>query len=162
MYNNKNSRGRTTILYLIASFLALATLGGASYLISIMPERFMNIAVFFGSVLILLLIIFAIVVNAIYKKRQIDGPSGPVLGSIMYDKINSLEEPALICDNHGKILWYNSFTQAGSGQKSPILGSYVSNYFSGSFTDEETPLETTFNGRNYAVEATKIKSGEKS
>ena len=162
MYNNKNSRGRTTILYLIASFLALIALFGAGYAISIMPESFLYITLFCSSVLVLLLIISAIIVNAAYKKRKIDGPSGPVLGSIMYDKINSLNEPALICDIHGKILWYNRFTQIGSGQKSPILGSYVSNYFKGSLIDEDAPLETTFNERDYYVEKTKIKSGEKS
>lgn len=161
MYNNKNNKGRTTILYLIASVLALIALFGAGYAISIMPQSYLYISIMCSGALILLLIITAIIVNVVYRKRRIDGPRGPVLGSIMYDKINSLEEPAFICDSHGKFLWYNSFTQAGSGQKSPILGSYVTNFFPSSLTDEDYPLETVFNERNYKVERTKIKTGEK-
>lgn len=161
MYNSKNNKGRTTILYLIASLLALASLFGGGYAISLMPESYLFISILCGSALVLLLIAAAILVNAIYKKRKIDGPQGPVLGSIMYDKINSLSEPALICDLYGKILWYNKFTQMGSGQKSPILGSYVSNYFSNPIIDDDAPAEAIFNGRNYLVEKTKIKSADK-
>jgi len=161
MYNSKNNKGRTTILYLIASLLALASLFGGGYAISLMPESYLFISILCGSALVLLLIAAAILVNAIYKKRKIDGPQGPVLGSIMYDKINSLSEPALICDLYGKILWYNKFTQMGSGQKSPILGSYVSNYFSNPIIDDDAPAEAVFNGRNYLVEKTKIKSADK-
>ena len=161
MNNNKSSKGRTTILYLFASFFALIALFGAGYLISIMPERYLHISIVIGGAFVVLLILMAIIVNAVYSKRKIDGPSGPVLGSIMYDKINALNEPAFICDTHGKILWYNSFTQSGSGQKSPILGSYVTNFFPSSLTDEEAPLETVFNARNYKVERTKIRSGDK-
>lgn len=161
MYNSKNNKGRTTILYLIASLLALASLFGGGYAISLMPESYLFISILCGSALVLLLIAVAILVNAIYKKRKIDGPQGPVLGSIMYDKINSLSEPALICDLYGKILWYNKFTQMGSGQKSPILGSYVSNYFSNPIIDDDAPAEAIFNGRNYLVEKTKIKSADK-
>lgn len=161
MYNNKNNKGRTTILFLIASFLALIALFGAGYAISIMPDSYLYISLLCSSILVLLLVLSAVIVNVVYNKRKIEGPRGPVLGSIMYDKINALNEPALICDTHGKILWYNRFTQGGSGQKSPILGSYVSNFFPASLTDEDCPLDTVFNGRNYQVERTKIKSGEK-
>ncbi len=161
MYNNKNSKGRTTILYLIASLLALLSLFGAGYAISLMPDSYLYISIVCGGALIFLLVIVAIIVNVAYNKRKIDGPRGPVLGSIMYDKINALTEPAFICDAHGKFLWYNNFTQEGSGQKSPILGSYLTNFFPSSLTDEEAPLETKFNDRNYRVERTKIKSGDK-
>ena len=162
MYNNgKNTRGRSAVLYIIASFFAFAALFGAGYAISKMPQSYLTITLSCACALILLLIISAVVVNLAYNKRKIDGPRGPVLGSIMYDEINSLSEPAFICDMPGKLLWYNSFTQLGSGQKSPILGSYASNFFSTSLTDETAPTETVFNERNYAVERTKIKSGDK-
>ncbi len=161
MYNNKSNRGRTTILYLLASFFALASLFGAGYAISMMPESYLYITILCSGVLIFLLVMSVVIVNVAYNKRKIDGPRGPVLGSIMYDKINALNEPAFICDMHGKFLWYNSFTQLGAGQKSPILGSYVSNFFPSSLTDEEAPEKTVFNERNYAVERTKIKSGDK-
>lgn len=161
MYNNKNVKGRTTILYLIASFFALAFLFGAGYAISIKPDSFLYISIAGGGALIILLVITAIIVNAAYNKRKVDGPRGPVLGSIMYDKINALDEPAFICDAHGKFLWYNSFTQNGTGQKSPILGSYVSNFFPETLTDDDYPQEVEFDEKNYRVERTKIKSNEK-
>ncbi len=161
MYNNKNSKGRTAVLYVIASILALIALFAVGFVVAKMPQHYLYVSLFSACILLLLLVTTALIVNSIYRKRKIDGPRGPVLGSIMYDKINSLNEPAMICDAHGKILWYNRFTQDGSGQKSPILGSYVSGHFPASLTDEEAPLDTTFNGRNYHVEKTKIKSGDK-
>ena len=162
MYNNKNNKGKAILLYLISSFLGLCALFGGGYAVSKMAEYYLYVTLIVGCALIALLALTAIIVNSAYKKRKVDGPHGPVLGSIMYDKINNLSEPALICDETGKILWYNSFTQAGSGQKSPILGAQVKNFFSDTILNEDAAPETEFNGRNYLVERTKIQSGENS
>ena len=161
MYDNKNTRGRTTILYLLASFFSLVAIFGGGYAIYKAPQSYLYISILVACALVILLVVSALIVNSAYKKRNIEGPRGPVLGSIMYDKISSLSEPALICDVHGKILWYNKFTQNGSGQKSPILGSYVTHFFSSSIIDEDADTQTTFNGRNYFIERTKIKSADK-
>lgn len=160
MHNNKSSNGRA-LLCLILSFFATLGLFGTGYLISKAPDNFLYISLICACVLIFILVISAIIVNAIYKKRKIDGPQSGELLAIMFEKIRDLEEPAFICDTHGKIIWYNPFMQVASGQKSPILGSYVSNFFDGELLDEGELPDVELSNEKYRIQRTAVGSGEK-
>ena len=111
--------------------------------------------------LVLLLTVSAIIVNSAYKRRKIIGPQDEDLFLVMYNKIRSLNEPAFMCDSHGKIVWYNPFMQSASGQKSPILGSYVSNFFDGELLEEGDLADVDFDEKKYRIERTQIENGEK-
>ena len=152
MHNNKNAKGRTTVLYLLSSFFALIGLFGAGYLISKTPDNFIYISALCACALVVVLIIAAIIVNSAYRKRSIDGPQSETLFAIMYNEIRNLEEPAFICDSHGKIVWYNPYMQTSTGQKSPILGSYISNFFDGELLEDDFIPEVDFCDKKYRIE----------
>lgn len=160
MYNSKTSKYKIAIISVSASILATLTIIAAALVASMLENMALPITFIAITAFAILFATTIIIVNVAFDKRDKGIPKGPVLGSIMYDKINSLNEPALICDTLGKILWYNKFAQASSGQRSPILGSYVSSFFSVDLTDELSEEETTLASRNYLIEKTKIKSGE--
>lgn len=159
MNNNSRSKFKLPIISVIAGILGVGIIIGAGFIISALPELTLLIAISGAILFVALLVGEILIVNLVYKRFEVQGPTGPVLGSIMYDKINSLEEPALICDTLGKILWYNSFSQSVSGQKSPILGTYVTSFIDVSLNDDEDST-VVLHERSYAIEKTKIKSGE--
>lgn len=103
--------------------------------------------------------------SAIEKKRQVRLPSGPVLGSIMYDVVNTANEPALICDENKKIIWFNHYAQTASGQSGSLLGTRLSAFMQVPLPDEndngshEVVIELL--GETYRVEVTRIRSHEK-
>lgn len=160
MYNTKSARRKTIIICTSACVLATLIIVIASFLASILKEFALPIAFIAVTAFAILFVLTIVLVHIIFDKKEKGIPKGPVLGSIMYDKINSLSEPALICDSLGKILWYNKFAQSCSGQRSPILGSYVSNFFTIDLTDELNEEEVALAEKNYLIEKTKIKSGE--
>ena len=160
MYNTKSARRKTIIICTSACVLATLIIVIASFLASILKEFALPIAFIAVTAFAILFVLTIVLVHIIFDKKEKGIPKGPVLGSIMYDKINSLSEPALICDSLGKILWYNKFAQSCSGQRSPILGSYVSSFFTIDLTDELNEEEAILAGKNYLIEKTKIKSGE--
>lgn len=162
MHNNKNAKGRTTVLYLLSSFFALIGLFGAGYLISKTPDNFIYISALCACALVVVLIIAAIIVNSAYRKRSIDGPQSETLFAIMYNEIRNLEEPAFICDPHGKIVWYNPYMQTSTGQKSPILGSYISNFFDGELLEDDFIPEIDFCDKKYRIERNGVKADDKS
>lgn len=155
-YNKKNN-GRIAALFFTLSFFALVGLFGTGYLISTMPDNFLFISLFCACVLILALTISTLIINAIYKKHKIDSPRHNDLLSIIYERVRNLEEPAFICDNHGKILWNNPFMQKVCGQKCPVLGSYTSNFFEGDILECNDLSNITFANKNYRVERTYVK-----
>ena len=161
MYDKKHEKWKAPIIYVCIALFTAMVLCAACVLASFFPESLLFIVLFAILTLALFFAGTVIIVNHIYKKRYSIGPRSPVLGTIMYDKINSLNEPALICDTLGKILWYNKFAQASSGQRSPILGSYITNLFEVNLSDEVSYQETVVAERNYSVEKTKIKNGDK-
>ena len=160
MYNRKTGKYKLPILCVCAGVLGAGVIVGASLIASAHPDLSLFISIFAVCLFALLFVGAILIVNAIFKKLDVKGPTGPVLGSIMYDKINSLNEPALICDTLGKILWYNKFTQSISGQRSPVLGAYVTSFLDVNLSDEEAKQELTVGDASYSVEKTKIKSGE--
>ena len=160
MYNSKSSRKKVAIISVSACVLATISIVAAALIASKLQNMVLPIVATSLSAFAVLFVTTIILVHVIIDKHEKGIPKGPVLGSIMYDKINSLSEPALICDTKGKILWYNKFAQSCSGQRSPILGAYVSSFFAVDLNDELLEEEAVIAGKSYQIEKTKIKSGE--
>ncbi|MBQ7412600.1 MAG: DHH family phosphoesterase [Clostridia bacterium] len=102
--------------------------------------------------------------SVIERKRLVRLPSGPVLGSIMYDVINTAPEPALICDENKKIIWFNRYAQVVSGQTGSLLGTRLSVLMPNPLPDEgdkERELITVLGDNTYSVDVTKIRSDGK-
>ncbi len=99
--------------------------------------------------------------DRIRKKSEMGKISGPMLGTVMYDSINNAREPALICDERNKIIWYNRYALEAT-EYSSLLGVRLDNVMElneGSEDAERSfPAETVMNGKNYLIETTKIRS----
>ena len=160
MNNNKNYRRKLSAICTWACILAVLSVLAVCALTYFFPEYFIYSAAGCIGAFGLLFALITVRLHVKYKKKEHGITKGPMLGTVMYDKINSLNEPALICDSLGKILWYNKFAQSCSGQRSPILGAYVSSFFTADLSNELSEEDTVFAGRNYQIEKTKIKSGE--
>ena len=104
----------------------------------------------------------AIILTAVFSrgKKEHKIKKGPVLGNIMYDKINFAKEPAFICDQNHKIVWANRFANDSLGQKK-VLGVNINSIFPYEFESENVikkhkNVRVNLNGETYLVEETKI------
>ena len=97
------------------------------------------------------------------KKRSETGKiSGPMLGTIMYDTVNTAKEPALICDENNRIIWFNRFATEITGTSS-LLGAKLENVMELGELDNDGhkyPDEVALDNKNYFLETTKIRSGD--
>ena len=95
------------------------------------------------------------------KKQSI----GPMLTGVMYEKINSLKEPALICDGSYKIVWANRFIHENTS--GGVIGTSVHLLFDYNIKDGEIgkrPVDTivAFKGKDYIVDEDAIGADGKS
>ena len=93
-------------------------------------------------------------------KREHKIKKGPVLGNIMYDKVNFAAEPAFICDQSHKIVWANRFANNSLGEKK-MLGANINSIFPYEFESENEAkkhkeIRVNLNGKTYLVEEAKI------
>lgn len=95
------------------------------------------------------------------KKQSI----GPMLTGVMYEKINSLKEPALICDGSYKIVWANRFIHENTS--GGVIGTSLHLLFDYNIKDGEIgkrPVDTivAFKGKDYIVDEDAIGADGKS
>ncbi len=105
-------------------------------------------------------IILGVLVSVTGKKRSNESAKkGPVLGNVMYDKINYQDEPAFICDENHKIVWVNRFAASKIGAKK-TLGANINTVFPYDFSAQsnkkQKEIRVVLNGETYIVEETKI------
>ena len=97
------------------------------------------------------------------KRSEVGKISGPMLGTIMYDTVNTAKEPALICDEKNKIIWFNRFAVEISGTSS-LLGAKLENVMEfGEIKEGEErkyPSEVILDNKHYSLEPTKIRSND--
>ncbi len=155
---------------IVAELLCLALAIGAGVLSVFWairaPQDWLLIDITIAVCLVALCVFAILGFSAIERRRYIRLPSGPVLGSIMYDVINSASEPALICDENKKIIWFNKHAQVASGQSSSLLGSRLSLLLASPLPDDgdkkdEHIITTVLAGHTYRVDVTKIRSADK-
>ena len=163
MYEKKE---KLSIYSLLSGIICLA-LGVGTAVLAVFwsarrPSSWLLIMILLGLVFVSLSVCAYIALKAIEKKRRVDGPSGPVLGSIMYDMVNTASEPALICDENKKIIWFNHFAQKVSGSATSLLGKGLNVIMQNPLPDEndkkssERQIITELDGETYIVDVTKI------
>ncbi len=168
MYEKKE---KLSVYSIIADIICLV-LGVATAILAVFwsarrPSSWLLIMIALGLCFASLSICTVVGFKAIEKKRLVKGPSGPVLGSIMYDMVNSAEEPALICDENKKIIWFNRFAQKASGVSGSLLGKGLSVIMQNPLPDEndkkenERQIITVLDGETYFVDVTKIHASDK-
>lgn len=165
MYEKKEPKGTYRI---IAQVLCLVY-GIASSVLGVLwaskdPSHAVLISIVMGLCFIALSIFTIIGLSSLEKKKRVKSPSGPVLGSIMYDTINLADEPALICDENNKIIWFNRYAQEASGSSSSLLGAKLSVILPNPLPesgDKARDIVATLKERTYNVNVTKIRSADK-
>ncbi|MBQ3041120.1 MAG: DHH family phosphoesterase [Clostridia bacterium] len=110
--------------------------------------------------------IFAIVTACAKSKAEALVKKGPLLGTVMYDKINYAKEPAFICDSNRKIVWANAFASTELSNKK-ILGASIDSVIDYDFLEEtvvrrERENKLELDGEVYLVEETKIEASDDS
>ena len=163
MYEKKEKLSVYTILSgIICLALGVGTAVLAVFWSARRPSSWLLIMILLGLIFVSLSICTFIGLKAIEKKRRVDGPSGPVLGSIMYDMVNAASEPALICDENKRIIWFNHFAQRASHSATSLLGKGLSVIMQNPLPDEndkksgERQIVTELDGETYIVDVTKI------
>ena len=158
----ERSHVKNPLPLIICALLAAVTLYAASVLAASNPANKVIIAAFAAVIYIAVCFFVIKITDIVMKKTEIKRPSGPVLGSIMYDTINSSAEPALICDEVGKIVWFNKNVQSACGNSS-VLGAKIGTVFTGQINDVLGDKKPTirFADKQYLVDKTKIRSGDK-
>lgn len=152
---------KSIIIKSILPFIALLALVVDIILVVKNPDKAIPLGI--GGVAIFSAIMVIWVIFFISASPRTNEKMKPVLSNIMYNKINSLNEPALICDINHKIVWANPYTATAVGKRS-VLGDNASNLLSyhigeekSQKSDEETRLVLGEN--TYIVEEEGINSG---
>ena len=164
MYNKHQNMKKLRFDVYTYGSCALCAIGGFIFATAL-ASRHPDYAVLFGFLGAALAIgacaALLITFSRIKKKNETGKISGPMLGTVMYDTVNNAGEPALICDEKNKIIWYNRFALQAAGVSS-LLGARLDSAVDISVTEEngekKFPTETVLNERNYDIEATKIRS----
>ena len=154
-------------IYSILSGIICLALGVVTAVLAVFwsarrPSSWLLIMIALGLIFVSLSICTFIALKVIERKRRVDGPSGPVLGSIMYDMVNTASEPALICDENKRIIWFNHFAQRASGISTSLLGKGLNVIMQNPLPDEndkkssERQIITELAGQTYLVDVTRI------
>ena len=105
---------------------------------------------------------YAVLLACKKPKTETEAKKGPVLGTVMYDKINYANEPAFVCNYEKEIVWANRFASSMLSKKK-VLGTKIDTIFDYKFLDETTTrrqkeTKVELEGEIYVVEETKIES----
>ena len=151
---------RGIVAFAILPLLALVDIVLAGVLVSKLGGYELPIITACISLYVSFAIIFGVLTSVTGKKRKAENSKkGPVLGNVMYDKINYANEPAFICDENHKIVWVNRFGATQIGAKK-TLGASINTIFPYDFSagtsKKHKEIRVELNGETYTVEETKI------
>ena len=158
----KSHKQRALVVF--APIWTVAIVGLAAFLVTLKPEKYWLVALL-SSVLYFGGFIFAVTLGATFdSKNSNKKKKGPMLTGVMYEKINSLGEPALLCDSSYRIIWANKFTQEMA--EGGIIGTSVQLLFNYQIKDGQIgkrPVDTIvpFKGKDYIVVEDVVRDGDK-
>ena len=163
--NKKKMTRKEGVLKVFAPIWAVLIAFLASYLVTIKPESFWLAGGICAVLYVGVLMLSLFIAGSIDEKNMKKASKGPMITGVMYEKINSMNEPAVLCDGSYKIVWANKFVQETN--QGVIVGTTVQNLFSYKIKDGEIgkrPVDTivTYKGKNYIVEEEPVRSGDKS
>ena len=153
------------VVKLLYAFFAIAVMLLAVFLARLNPEKYLIIVGICAVLYIGLISIVSTVNGMVEDRKKYKKKTGPMLTGVMYDKINSMGEPALICDGSCKILWANTFLHTRCDKA--IIGASVSTLFPYQIRDNDEgkrikEVAVEYCGKKYDVEDTVIKDRDKS
>ena len=160
----KNISYKQRALIVFAPIWTVAVVALTAFLVTVNTDRFW-VAAILGAMLYVGGFIFAVTLGSgLDEKNRSKNKGGPMLTGVMYEKINSLNEPALLCDGSYKIIWANKFVQ--NAVPSGVVGTSVQLLFKYQIKDGEIgkrPVDTIvpFKGKDYIVVEDAIRDGDK-
>ena len=160
--SNKSHRQRALIVF--APIWTVAVLALTTFLVKYKPDEYW-VGAILGVMLYLSGFVFAITLGgSIDAKRSNKKNKGPMLTGVMYEKMNSLDEPAVLCDSSYKIIWANKFVH--SMTQGGVIGTSVHLLFPYKIKDGEIgkrPVDVIvpFKGKDYIVIEDPIRDGDK-
>lgn len=163
--NKKRLSHRQRALSVFAPIWTILIVLLTAFVATVEPEQFW-LAAIIGSMLYLgVFTLVLIAAGGLDEKGSRKKLIGPMLTGVMYEKINSLNEPALICDSSYKIVWANRFIHENT--TGGVIGTSVNLLFNYKIKDGEIgkrPVDTVvaFKGKDYIVVEDAIGAEDKS
>ena len=125
--NYKKTRRRIPVATIVCAALAVIVLGVSAILI--METEILPAVIIYGALGIYLFSLLWIVVISIIRNRMTKGSladiKSSVFGTISFSFVQSLHMPVLICDEKGKIVWYNEILLTGYKSHGALCGKYI-------------------------------------
>ncbi len=165
LLNNKKKSHKLRALCVFAPIWAVLVFGATAYAISINPKDYI-IGGGVGILLYLSVLLIAVAIGGkLDSKRDNKKSSGIMITGVMYEKINSMKEPAVLCDSSYKIVWANRFIH--ETHQGAVIGTSLQLLFNYNIKDGEIgkrPKDTIvpYKGKSYIVDEEAIKDYDKS
>lgn len=162
--NKRKMTHRQRAMYIFAPIWATVVLIVTAVLVKLRPESFLPAAGIAIALYLGVLLLCIVASGSLDAKGNKKKKNGPMITGVMYEKIDSMNEPALLCDGNYKIIWANRFiretTQGG------VVGLSVQMLFKYDIKDGQIgkrPMDTivAYKGKDYIVEEMPIKDYDK-
>ena len=125
--NYKKMKRHISFTTIICAALAVIVLGVSAILM--METEISPAKIIYGALGFYLFSLFCIAVVSILRNRLTKGTLSDiktsVFGTISFNFVQSLHMPVLICDEKGKIVWYNEVLLAGYKSYGVLCGKYL-------------------------------------
>ncbi|MBO5313112.1 MAG: DHH family phosphoesterase [Clostridia bacterium] len=164
MNNKRGLSKKQGVFRYFAPIWAIAVFFLASYLVTVKPNSFWLVAGVCTLLYVGVLLLVATIAGSLDDKSERKRQSGPMITGVMYEKINSMDEPALLCDSSYKIIWANKFVHKHS--TGGIIGTSVQLLFDYDIKDGKIGMRprdiiVPYKGKSYLVEEEAIRDYDK-
>ena len=161
--NKKKMTRKEGVLKIFAPIFAIAIAFLASYLVTIKPDSFWLAGCICAVLYVGVLMLALSIADSIDEKKAKRASKSPLLTSVMYEKMNAMTEPVILCDANQKIIWANKMVQQGNQPNAVIGSSLGTALFEYSYKSDKVGLRAvdtivSYKGRNYIVEEEAIES----
>lgn len=162
--NKSNKSFKQRALLIFAPIWTLVSIGLCAYFVTMFADKFWIVAISAASAYLVGFVLAVAICGKLDAKHSKKKKHGPMLTGVMYEKINSLSEPALLCDSSYKIIWANKFVQ--NAMQGSVIGTSVQLLFKYQIKDGEfgkRPVDTIvpFKGKDYIVIEDAVRDGDK-
>ena len=165
VFGTKNKSHKQRALKIFAPIWAIVIILATAVAVTINPKDFL-IGCGIGVGLYFLVFLISVLIGGRLDRGR-DGKKRPgiMITGVMYEKINSMNEPAVLCDSSYKIIWANKFVQ--QTYQGAIVGTSLQLLFDYRIKDGEIgmrPKDTivAYKGKDYIVDEEPIKDYDKS
>ena len=162
--NRRKMTPKQRALCIFMPFWTVAVVALTAFLVNLKPERNWTVAAIAAVLYLGVALLSYIIASSLDGKADGKKNNGVMITGVMYEKINSMNEPAVLCDSSYKIVWANRFVHESA--QGGVIGTSVHLLFDYKIKDGEIGLRprdviVPFKGRNYIVEEEAIKDYDK-